>query len=237
MTDLFDPLPAAPAVRRRENTRSRLVRASLAVFVDKGIDGATIDDLVTAAGFTRGAFYSSFSSKEEVFGALFEVVTDEVIQIIRATVDEALAAHGTTASTTLAAADPAMMVGVFEAIRPYGRQWYLLYSEAVARALRAPEGLEGIDTQRHRVRDAIADALRRGMEAKGERCAIAPEQLAQTLIGVFSDFMMQEHLDGANITDLAGETILRIMRAFIGPPPESAPPPEPAPRSEPLAAA
>ena len=55
MTDLFDPLPAAPAVRRRENTRSRLVRASLAVFVDKGIDGATIDDLVTAAGFTRGA--------------------------------------------------------------------------------------------------------------------------------------------------------------------------------------
>src|SRR5690606_15416818 len=78
MTDLFEPLPASAGTRRRENTRAKLVRASLDVFVEKGIDGATVDDLVKAAGFTRGAFYSSFSSKEEVFSALFDEVTDEL---------------------------------------------------------------------------------------------------------------------------------------------------------------
>lgn len=217
MTDLFAPLPDAPAVRRRENTRSRLVRASLAVFADKGIDGATIDDLVTAAGFTRGAFYSSFSSKEEVFAALFEVVTDEVIHIVRETVDSALAYRTAHDDCPGGTDEAAMMVGVFEAIRPYGRQWYLLYSEAVARALRAPEGLEAINVQRYRLRDVIAEVLRRGMAVRDETCAIEVEQLAQLLIGVFDDFMVQEHLDGADITDIAGETILRIMRAFIVP--------------------
>src|SRR5699024_713021 len=49
MTELFDPLPESAATRRRENTRTQLVRASLEVFVKKGIDGATVDDLVTAA--------------------------------------------------------------------------------------------------------------------------------------------------------------------------------------------
>ena len=74
MTDLFEPLPESAGTRRKENTRAKLVRASLDVFVEKGIDGATVDDLVKAAGFTRGAFYSSFSSKEEVFIALFDEV-------------------------------------------------------------------------------------------------------------------------------------------------------------------
>lgn len=215
MSDLFDPQPDGPAVRRRENTRTRLVRSSLAVFADKGIDGATIDDLVTAAGFSRGAFYSSFSSKEEVFAALFEAVTDEVIHIVRTTVDGALAQRSATGECPVGEDESALMVGVFEAIRPYGRQWYLLYSEAVARALRVPEGLEAVNVQRHRLRDEIASALRRGSELRGESCAIGLDQLAQILIGVFGDFMVQEHLDGADITDLAGETILRIMRAFL----------------------
>ena len=91
MTDLFEPLPESAGTRRRENTRAKLVRASLDVFVEKGIDGATVDDLVKAAGFTRGAFYSSFSSKEEVFSALFDEVTDELLAIANSSVAAAVA--------------------------------------------------------------------------------------------------------------------------------------------------
>ncbi len=213
MTDLFDPLPDAPATRRRENTRMRLVRASLDVFVDKGIDGATIDDLVTAAGFTRGAFYSSFSKKEEVFYALFESVTDEVIAMVRTSVEGALG-HATSATP---AEDATVMVAIFDAIRPYGRQWYLLYSEAVAHALRSEEALVQLNAQRHRLRDEIAHALAQGIRLKQETCAIGVDHLAQLLIGVFVDLMVQENLDGDDITTLAGETILRVMRAFVVP--------------------
>ena len=55
--------------RRRVNTRARLVEAAEDVFVRKGLKRVTVDDLVGAAGFTRGAFYSNFSSIEEVFFA------------------------------------------------------------------------------------------------------------------------------------------------------------------------
>ena len=60
-----DTTPAT--TRRRENTRARLLEAAEDVFVRKGLNRVTVDDLVGAAGFTRGAFYSNFSSLEEVF--------------------------------------------------------------------------------------------------------------------------------------------------------------------------
>ncbi|WP_341855395.1 TetR/AcrR family transcriptional regulator [Brachybacterium sp. GPGPB12] len=137
MTDLFEPLPESAGTRRKENTRAKLVRASLDVFVEKGIDGATVDDLVKAAGFTRGAFYSSFSSKEEVFIALFDEVTAELMAIANSSVESAVADVEADESRSILEADDAqVMLAVFEGIRPFGRQWYLLYSDAIARSLR-----------------------------------------------------------------------------------------------------
>ncbi|WP_020017474.1 TetR/AcrR family transcriptional regulator [Promicromonospora sukumoe] len=57
---------------RRERTRERLLDAAFTVFAQHGIHGASIEAVCEAAGFTRGAFYSNFSSKEELFLALSE---------------------------------------------------------------------------------------------------------------------------------------------------------------------
>lgn len=57
---------------RRERTRERLLDAAFTVFARHGIRGASIEAVCEAAGFTRGAFYSNFSSKEELFLALAE---------------------------------------------------------------------------------------------------------------------------------------------------------------------
>lgn len=209
MTDLFEPLPQSAATRRKENTRTRLVRASLDVFVEKGIDGATVDDLVSAAGFTRGAFYSNFSTKEEVFSELFGSVTEELLGIMRTAVREAMTQH------TSAADDDQVMVAVFEAIRPFGRQWYLLYSDAISRSLR-DEDLRGrLAVQRERLRDEIGELLMSGMEVKGERPLLAPRDLAQLLVGIFVDLMMREQMDDRDITELAATTILGTLRAFV----------------------
>ena len=43
-------------LRKRENTRQRLLDAAVEVFERKGLAGARIDDVVATAGFTRGAF-------------------------------------------------------------------------------------------------------------------------------------------------------------------------------------
>lgn len=212
MTDLFEPLPESTATRRKENTRTRLVRASLDVFVEKGIDGATVDDLVTAAGFTRGAFYSNFSTKEEVFDELFASVTEELLAIMRRELIEAMPAGGEAPAD-----DATVMVTIFEAIRPFGRQWYLLYSDAVSRSLRDVELRDRLTVHRERLRDEIGQLLLAGMELKGERPLLPVEDLAQLLVGVFVDLMLREQMDGRDVTDLAATTILGTMRAFVVP--------------------
>ena len=218
MTDLFEPLPESAGTRRKENTRAKLVRASLDVFVEKGIDGATVDDLVKAAGFTRGAFYSSFSSKEEVFIALFNEVTAELMAIANSSVESAVADVEADESCSILEADDAqVMLAVFEGIRPFGRQWYLLYSDAIARSLRDEALRAELAEQRERMRNQIGALLTTRLEASGERALLPVEDLAQLLMGIFIDLLVREQLEGRDVTQLAATTILGTLRAFIAP--------------------
>lgn len=218
MSDLFEPLPESAGTRRRENTRAKLVRASLEVFVEKGVDGATVDDLAKAAGFTRGAFYSNFSTKEEVFTALFDEVTAELIGIAHSAVEAAVmqgVPHG--AGTVPDLDDAGVMLAVFEGIRPFGRQWYLLYSDAIARSLRDEQMRVALAVQLERLRDEIGTMLTVRLEASEARALLAPEDLAQLLIGIFIDLMLREHLEQRDVTELAATTILGTLQAFIAP--------------------
>lgn len=218
MTDLLEPLPESAGTRRKENTRAKLVRASLDVFVEKGIDGATVDDLVKAAGFTRGAFYSSFSSKEEVFIALFDEVTAELMAIANSSVESAVADVEADESCSILEADDAqVMLAVFEGIRPFGRQWYLLYSDAIARSLRDEALRAELAEQRERMRNQIGALLTTRLEASGERALLPVEDLAQLLMGIFIDLLVREQLEGRDVTQLAATTILGTLRAFIAP--------------------
>ncbi len=45
----------------RDDTRDKLFEAAAQVFEDQGINGASIEAIAAAAGFTRGAFYSNFN--------------------------------------------------------------------------------------------------------------------------------------------------------------------------------
>ncbi|MBN8988747.1 MAG: TetR/AcrR family transcriptional regulator [Rhizobiales bacterium] len=56
----------------RDDTRDKLFEAAARVFEEQGIGGASIESLAAAAGFTRGAFYSNFKSKDELIIAMLE---------------------------------------------------------------------------------------------------------------------------------------------------------------------
>lgn len=53
-------------------TRTLLLEAGLAVFAERGIELATLDEVAQAAGFTKGAIYGQFPSKSAFLLALFE---------------------------------------------------------------------------------------------------------------------------------------------------------------------
>ena len=68
----------------RDDTREKLFEAAARVFEEQGIGGASIEAIAAAAGFTRGAFYSNFTSKDELIIAMLE---DHVEQSIRRNLD------------------------------------------------------------------------------------------------------------------------------------------------------
>jgi AcrR family transcriptional regulator len=68
----------------RDDTRDKLFEAAARVFEEQGINAASIEAIAAAAGFTRGAFYSNFASKDELIVAMLE---DHVEQTIRRNLD------------------------------------------------------------------------------------------------------------------------------------------------------
>ena len=67
----------------RDDTREKLFEAAARVFEELGIGGASIEAIAAAAGFTRGAFYSNFKSRDELIIAMLEDHVEQSILRIR----------------------------------------------------------------------------------------------------------------------------------------------------------
>jgi AcrR family transcriptional regulator len=65
---------------RSEATRAALVAAARPLFAERGFAGVGTEEIVRAAGVTRGALYHQFADKRELFAAVFEQVEAEVTQ-------------------------------------------------------------------------------------------------------------------------------------------------------------
>ena len=57
---------------RTDVTRARLIRAAEKIFARDGFEAAKLEEIAAEAGYTRGAFYANFESKEDLFFALLE---------------------------------------------------------------------------------------------------------------------------------------------------------------------
>lgn len=74
MSDVKDTKPRKRLTRTESQaqTRAALVDAGRRVFLERGYAGASVEAIATEAGYTRGAFYSNFKSKEELFTELIQ---------------------------------------------------------------------------------------------------------------------------------------------------------------------
>jgi AcrR family transcriptional regulator len=69
---------------RSEATRRRLVAAARTLFTERGYAGIGTEEIVQAAGVTRGALYHQFRDKADLFAAVAETVHAEIAQRITA---------------------------------------------------------------------------------------------------------------------------------------------------------
>lgn len=80
--------------------RALVLDAARAVFLEAGIEGASIREIARRAGYTPGAIYSYFDSKEAIYGALL----DESIQRLQTAVADAPESEGRPDQTLAAKA-------------------------------------------------------------------------------------------------------------------------------------
>jgi AcrR family transcriptional regulator len=68
------PRPPKRLTRKEKQaeTRSRLLNAAERVFLQRGLQSSSVEEIAAEAGYTRGAFYSNFDSKDELFVELLQ---------------------------------------------------------------------------------------------------------------------------------------------------------------------
>jgi AcrR family transcriptional regulator len=79
-------LPSAPGLRerKRRQTRERLTRVAVALFLERGFEATTLDDIASAADISRRSFFHYFASKEDVVFAWHEEFTAALTAAIAA---------------------------------------------------------------------------------------------------------------------------------------------------------
>ena len=76
-----------PQRRRREETRAKLLEAATSILARSGFERATLDEIVREAGFSKGAFYVHFESKDDLFWAMLEERISRQQEAFRRAVD------------------------------------------------------------------------------------------------------------------------------------------------------
>jgi AcrR family transcriptional regulator len=79
--------PSPPRRRqeeRTEATRRRLLQAAERIFAQDGFEASRLEDIVALAGYTRGAFYAHYESKEDLLLDLMERFVNEKVRNLRA---------------------------------------------------------------------------------------------------------------------------------------------------------
>jgi AcrR family transcriptional regulator len=81
-----DPATATPGLRerKRQQTRERLTRMAMALFLERGFEATTLDDIAAAADISRRSFFHYFASKEDVVFAWQEEITAALIDAVAA---------------------------------------------------------------------------------------------------------------------------------------------------------
>lgn len=210
---------AAATSLRREQTRRLLVTAAHDVFVEHGIRDAPVELICQRAGFSRGAFYSNFATKEELFLALLKEEMRSRVGRVRSAIDD-----------TINPMVPLDQGTVLEKIHQIyqlcaeplvaDQTWYMLLSEFKTRLLHQPELAAEANIElagmMHETGDMLADAsARMGMEL-----TVPPKDAAHAIAALATASLEQasvESLNSVDETSFFTNTLPRLLCAMITP--------------------
>ncbi|MFL9900489.1 TetR/AcrR family transcriptional regulator [Paraburkholderia fungorum] len=183
--------------QRREQTRERLLEAARKMFVKKGLAATSVEDIAETAGYTRGAFYSTFDGKPELLLELVRRDHDGAQVDLRAVMDDG----GTPAEVKARAI--AYYTRYFR-----DRDCFLLWVEAKLLAYRDTEFQEHFNALRHEKLDEISAYIRTASERDGRPLPLQADALALGLVSLRDGVQFSRMCDPQRASDKVMQILL-----------------------------
>lgn len=204
MTDHVSP--------RRAHTREKLLQAAVVVFAEKGVPAATVEEICEEAGFTRGAFYSNFDTKDELCVAVLQRQCDDNLR-------------GTQEATAVARWNPEdssvdalieRAVAAFIRSQPTDSTWVVADIELRLHALRNPIVRAAFNAVKEQVGTAIAAEISTALDRAGARLTVPLDQALDVLHGVYEHSALTALLEGRRSPDAArAEQLAAVLRSLV----------------------
>jgi AcrR family transcriptional regulator len=209
-----DVRPESP---RRARTRERLLDAAFEVFAEHGLGAASVEQIAERAGFTRGAFYSNFSTKEELFLALMARDHERWIEDLNQRVEELLP-EGTATPITedeIGAMVTAVLAGPFE-----HRHWCLIQNEFLLQALRDPELALAYAADRAMFEQSLVPTVEMAVRRAGRRLTLDTLTTVQVAMSLYQEVLESSVLSGRSENESVGavqRALTRVLDAVTEP--------------------
>lgn len=182
-------------------TRSTLLRSATKVLADKGLHRASIDDITGDAGFTKGAFYANFKSKEE----LFLVMLDEHFAERLAAIKRLTSAPGDIPEQAARAGQD-----FIDTLRG-DQEWCRLFLEFTSHATRHEAFRREMAQRNDGLRDEIAAIYAERAAEAGIAPGIPPQVVARMIFAMAHGAAIEQLMDDSTPSDLLGTMLLTFF--------------------------
>jgi AcrR family transcriptional regulator len=169
---------------KQQRTRSSLLKAAATLFCREGLEGTSVEQVAQAAGYTKGAFYANFRSKEE----LFLVMLDERFAQELQRLDRALAGTQEPLEEAEAAAADFIHFASDE-------QWPRLYFQFVAHAVRHEQFRRELAARQQAMRERLTELFCRWKEGVGHAPPVPLEDVTAMFFFMADGFLVDHMID------------------------------------------
>jgi len=200
--------PPGRRIRRptRDQVRRRLLDAALAVFAKQGFDAANLDQVAEVAGLTKGAIYSNFSGKDDLFYAMMA----EQILVRVESVRTALAVGRADAR------QPQELRSIGDLLTEAfteQREWRMVFLDFWRRAVRDDDVRERFIAHRRTLRDAIAVSVEEVLAGSPPAGDFAVEDIVTVVLALSNGLAIEQYVDPSAVSaDLFGRVLVQLSR-------------------------
>lgn len=189
---------------RRSQTRKRLCDSAKVVFIQKGFAAASVEDIAKAAGYTRGAFYSNFRTKAELFLELLRRDHEAMHAGLHNIFDEEATRE-----------EMELRVSGYYSNMNRDRKYFLLWTEAKLLATRDGRFRMRFNAFLHEKLEQLTAYIREFSTRAGTPLPMCSETLAIGLMGLLDGVRFYHMIDPLSVTGQIAESVLSEFFAHV----------------------